>query len=162
MTTSLRTESYILMVDSPGEKAPVAGKLLMALSPWRRPKLVLVLRGELLTSIPHPEIRFDGTPAHNFRSILDPSITLYGGEDDVCVFSLNGKALELLKAIQRPKDRFAEFSKTDKLDWGGSLDKGNQVYVEIPTANASAPTWALGIVKYVGPVESLPGWNFGV
>ena len=162
MTTTTAIHSYILAADSQGEKAPATGKLLTVLSPWHRPKPVRVLRGELLTSVPHPGIRFDGRsrPAHNFRSISDPSITLYGGDE--CVFPLNGKAFELLEAIQRPDDRFAEFSKTDKLEWGGSLDKGSQVYVEIPTANAIVPTWSPGIVKYVGPIEPLPGRMFGV
>ena len=160
MTTTTEIHSYILAADSQGEKAPAAGKLLMMLSPWHRPKPVRVLRGELLTSIPHPEVRSDGRPAHNFRSISDPSITLYGGDE--CVFPLNGKGFELLEAIQRPDDRFAEFSKTDKLEWGGSLDNGSQVYVEISSANATVPTWSLGIVKYVGPIEPLPGRMFGV
>ena len=152
--------SYILMVDVHGEKAP--GKIggLIGSSP----KLVAVLRGELLASISRQEIvpRSDGRPSPNFRSKRDPSVTLYGGEDDEYVSPVNDRDLELLEAIERPGDRFAEFSKPNKLEWGGSLGRGDQVYVRIPSPNASVPIWSIGIVKYVGPVESLPGRYFGV
>ena len=152
--------SYILMMDVHGEKA--SGKIggMFGYSPKR----VQVLRGELLTSISRQYIvpRSDRRPSHNFRSKRDPSVTLYGGEDDWYVAPLNGKDLELLEAIERPGDRFAEFSKPNKLEWGGSLGRGDQVYVKIPSPITSVPSWSVGLVKHVGPVESLPGRNFGV
>ena len=152
--------SYILMEDVDGEKAPgkiggLTGNL---------PKHVRVICGELLTSIPQRErvLRNDGKPAHNYRSKKDPSVTLYGGEDGWLVAPLNSKDLELLEAIERPGDRFTEFSKPDKLEWGGSLGRGDQVYVKIPSPNVSVPVWSIGLVRYVGPVKGLLGSNFGI
>ena len=161
-TRSTDGYSYILKVNVLGEKAP--GKIggLFGLSA----KPVLLYCGELLTSISRQEIvpRSDRKPGHNFRSKKDPSVTLYmyGGEDDEYVAPVTGKDLELLEAIEGPQDRFAEFSKTDKLEWGGSLDKGDEVYVKVQSPNTSAPTWSLGLVRYAGPVEGFPGRNFEV
>ena len=152
--------SYILMEDAQGEKAP--GKIggLIGLSP----KSVQVLRGELFTSISRQEMvpRNDGRHSHNFRSKKDPSVTLYGGEDYEYVSPVTGIDLELLEAIEKPGDRFAEFSELDKLEWGGSLGRGDQVYVKIPSPTPSVPTWSIGLVRYVGHVEGLFGRNFGV
>ena len=130
-----RLTDYILTEDVHGEKAPRKFKIGGHIG--QLPKHVHVLRGELLSSIPGREIvpRSDKKPAHNFRSNKDPTVTLYGGEDNKYVSPLNGKDLELLEAIERPGDRFAEFSKTNKLEWGGRLDKGDQVNVKIQLPN---------------------------
>ncbi|XP_064393270.1 uncharacterized protein LOC135340804 isoform X2 [Halichondria panicea] len=150
---------YMLMRDVYGEKAPVK---IMSVS-IGSPKPVQVLRGELLALIYHRELaqRYEGRPPHNFRSTKDTSVTLYCGEDDQFdhVSPLNGIDLQLLKAIENPSDRFAVFSEDYKLEWGGKLKIGDQVYVRLPTP---APTWSAGVVRYVGPVSSLPGRNFGV
>ncbi len=155
---------YILMKDVYGEKS--LGKIMSVLTnPFAgSPKTVQVLRGELLTQIPRQEwsVRNDGRPPHNFRSTKDPSVTLYGGEGDDYVSPLNGRDLQLLEAIEKPCDRFAVFSEDNKLEWGGRLKRGDQVYVRLPGDNETAPTWSAGVVRYVGPVESLPGRNFGV
>ena len=149
--------SYILMKDVHGEKAP--GKIGGLIG--NSPKHVQVLCGELLTSIPRQDTvpRSDGRPSPYFHSKRDPSVRLYGGEDDVYVAPLNGKELKLLIAIERPGDRFAEFSKPNKLDWGGSLRIGDHVNVKIPSSDAA---WSTGIVRYAGVVEPLRGSNFGV
>ncbi len=145
------------MKNVQGEKAP--GKIILI----EGPKPVQVLRGELLTPIPLRDrecsVRYDGRPPHNYRSTRDPSVTLYGGQDDEDVSPLNGRDLQLLEAIEKPCDRFAVFSEDSKLEWGGRLKNGDQVYVRLPTP---APTWSAGAVRYVGPVASLPGRNFGV
>ena len=157
---------YILMKDVYGEKAP--GKIMAILSaPFAGgPKTVQVLRGELLARIPSRDQEWsahnDGRPPHNFRSTKDPRVTLYGGEDDDYLSPLNGRDLQVLGAIENPYDRFAVFSEDNKLEWGGRLKRGDQVYVRLPGDNASAPTWSAGIVRHVGPVGSLPGRNFGV
>ncbi len=152
---------YILMRDVQGEKAP--GKIMALVGgPFLGgPKTVKVLRGELLALIPQRECvqRNNGRPPHNYHSTKDPSVTLYGGEDDDYVSPLNGRDLQLLGAIEKPWDRFAVFSEDCKLEWGGRLKKGDQVYVRLPTP---APTWSAGVVRHVGRVESLPGRNFGV
>ena len=156
---------YILMKDVYGEKAP--GKIMTFLvgsfASGPNPKPVQVFRGELLTQIPQQDqewsVRYDGRPPHNFRSIKDTSVTLYGGEHDEYVSLLNGKALHLLEAIEKPYNRFTVFSEYSKLEWGGRLKKGDLVYVKLPTP---VPTWSAGAVRYVEPVGSLPGINFGV
>ncbi len=152
---------YILMRDVQGEKAP--GKIMAFVG---GPKPVQVLRGELLTQIPRLEwsVRKDGRPPHNYRSTKglptkDSRVTLYGGEDDEYVSPVYGRDLQLLRAIEKPYDRFAVFSEDSKLEWGDRLKKDDQVYVKLPTPT---PTWSAGVVRHVGPVASLPGKNFGV
>ncbi len=149
---------YILRRDIQGEKPPMK---LMSVVSIGSPQPVQVLRGELLTQIPRQEwlVHDDGRPPYNFRSTKDTSVTLYGGQDDDYVFSLNSRDLQLLGAIEKPSDRFAVFSEDSKLEWGGKLKIGDQVYVRLPTP---APTWSACVVKHVGPVVSLPGMNFGV
>ena len=129
---------YILMKDVYGEKAP--GKIMSVLA---GSKPVQVLRGELLTQIHHRELvqRNDGRPPHNFCSTKDPSVTLYGGQDDYYVFPLNSRDLQLLGAIEKPCDRFAVFSEDSKLEWGSRLKRGDQVYVRLPGDKTSARTY---------------------
>ncbi len=163
MASRIRDYLYILMKDVQGEKAP--GKIILI----EGPKPVRVLRGELLAEIPRQDqewlVHDDGRPPpHNFRSTRDPSVTLYGGQDDEFdhVSPLNGRGLQLLEAIEKLCDRFAVFSEDGKLEWGGKLKRGDQVHVRLPGDNPSAPTWSAGVVRHVGPVASLPGRNFGV
>ncbi len=154
---------YILMKDVYGEKAP--GKIMSVLG---GPKPVQVLRGELLAKIPSRDressvrARNDGRPPHNFRSTKDPSVTLYGGEDDEYVSPLNGRDVQLLEAIEKPYDQFAVLSEDNKLEWGSRLKRGDQVHVRLPGDTTPAPTWSAGVVRHAGPVGSLPGRNFGV
>ena len=155
----INEHSYILMRDMQGEKkSAMTGSL---------PKSVQVSRGELLTSIVFPErdrtwSRNDGKSAHNFRSKKDPSVTLYGGEENNAVAPVKGKELQLLEAIEKPYERFAMFSEPNRLDQVSTLRKGDQVFVKISTPNAGIPAWSKALVQYTGPVEGLPGWNFGV
>ena len=162
MATQVTTGySYILMDDVEGEKA--TGKLLAVLG--RGPKPVQMLIGELLDSIPSRErvSRKDGTPAHNFRSRSDPTVTLYGGEDDEYVCPLNHKETQILEAIENRVERFLVFTREEnKLEWGSSLSKGDQVYVKVPSPDTGSFIWSAALVKYAGVVEVLPGWNFGV
>ena len=173
--------SYVLMEDVQGEKAPgrfktalkeaLRGTRFQGLGALAIPtvtfapmgKHVQLLRGELLTPIPQRDMlpRNDGRPAHNFRSKKDPSVTLHVC-DDANVAPAKGKEVQLLEAIERPYNRFTVFSIENRLEWGSSLGKGDQVFVKIPTPNTSVPTWSVGLVQYAGPVEGLPGWNFGV
>ena len=155
--------SYILIDDVEGEKA--TGKVMAALG--RGPKPVQVLLGELLDPIPPRERvpRKDGTPTHNARSRSDPTVTLYSGdpEDDKYVHPLDLKETQILEAIENRVERFFVFAREEnKLKWGSSLNKGDQVYVKIPSPDASSFVWSVALVKYAGVVETLPGWNFGV
>ncbi len=150
---------YILMIDVYGEKAP--GKIMAVLG---GPKPVQVLRGELLEFNQERTARKvkDGRSPHNLRSTKDPSITLYGGEDDAYVSPLNGRDLQLLEAIEKPYDRFAVFAEDSKLEWGAKLKIDDQINVRLPGDTTSAPTWSAGVVRHAGPVAPLPGRNFGV
>ncbi len=125
------------------------------------PQPVQVVQGELLALIPPQEMttRYDKTPPHNFRTKKNPSVTLYSIKDDVS--PVYGKELQLLEAIKKPCDRFTVLTEDNKLEWGGRLKIGDQVYVRLPT---SAPTWSAGVLRHVGPMHmaSLPGRNFGV
>ena len=123
---------------------------------------VMVLRGELFTVIPDTELQKKyERPAHNFRLKKDSKVTIYCGEGDTCVAPLSGEEIELLEAIQSPSARFTVFSEEGKLEWGGKLKEGDQVYVSIP-GRTIMPDWSIAVVQYVGEVESLPGRNFGV
>ena len=161
-------QSYILIENVPGEKAPSPGTgMLATLWPtWGGgPNRVPLSRGELLASIPVTKraLRSDGKPAHNYRLKTNSDVTLYGGENDECVAPVKeGKKLSLLEGIEKPCDRFAVFSEEGKLEWGSNLKKGDQVYVKVPTPNRHIPNWSLAVVKYAGSVELLPGLNFGV
>ena len=146
------------MKDTPGEKA--AGKFMAAFG--RKPKQVMVLCGELLAMIPDKKLQ-PKNDAHNFRLKEDPSVTIYGGDGGTNVAPLSGEEFELLEAIQSPSARFAVFSEEGKLEWGGKLKEGDQVYVRIdPFVGYFMPDWSLVVVQYVGEVQSLPGRNFGV
>ena len=51
----------------------------------------------------------------------------------------------------------------NRLEWGSGLGNGDQVFVKLPTPfKTSIPAWSVGLVRYAGPVDGLPEWNFGV
>ena len=161
---------YILLEDAQGVNSKTFRKSIRlrgSSSLRHRSRSVLVLHGELLTSISQ-EIddivtnKDTGKPTRTFRSIKDPHVTLCSREADIYVSPVNEKELHLLEAIEGPSDRFSVFSEPSKLTWGGSLKKGDQVYVKIPMPNTTVPTWSMALVQYAGPVETLPGWNFGI
>ncbi|XP_064385808.1 ubiquitin carboxyl-terminal hydrolase CYLD-like isoform X3 [Halichondria panicea] len=147
---------FLLRKETQGEEAPGMFWWLMY-----SPQPVQVVQGELLALIPPQEMttRYDKTPPHNFRTKKNPSVTLYSIKDDVS--PVYGKELQLLEAIKKPCDRFTVLTEDNKLEWGGRLKIGDQVYVRLPT---SAPTWSAGVLRHVGPMHmaSLPGRNFGV
>ena len=158
----LSPHSYILMKDTQGEKA--AGKIMTVFGSGSKP--FQVLRGELLTLIPFKELkpRSGGKPAHRFCLKKDLSVTLltYGAQDDPDVAPLGTLDTELLEAIPTVYERFATFCEELKLEWGGKLKTGDQVYVKMPSPNSSTPDWSIAVIQYVGEVEFLSGRNFGV
>ena len=159
MASNLTSEhSYILLESTRGMKTRTNRRGTL--------KYKSVFRGELLTSMSLEDVVvYHGLaeePAHNFRSKRDPRVTLYGGESNEYVAPVSGKELQLLEAIEKTSDRFAVFSEPNKLTWGSSLKKGDEVYVKIPTLSTKVPTWSMALVQYAGPVETLPGWNFGL
>ena len=147
---------YILLEDVQGVKTKAHRKSIMGdSSSTLRRKSVPVLRGELLTSVSQEfddvvTHRDTGKPTHTFHSNKDPHVTLCSGEADTLVSLVNDKELQLLEAIEEPSDRFSVFSEPNKLTWGGSLKKGDQVYVKIPMPSTTVPTWSMALVQYVG------------
>ena len=142
--------SYLLMEDTHGEKA--VGKFMSVLRGV--PKLVPVLRGELLSSVSEAQEKT------KYCLRKDPSITMHLDAYSVTPLDDSETHVQLLEAIEKPSDRFSVFAY--KLEWGCKLRVGNQVNVRIPNENSSMPIWSLAVVKYVGEVKSLPGKNFGV
>ena len=120
----------------------------------------LVLRGELLRPIPLENQPQSNGIQPNYSVESDPALTLFVVEDDISPLSIDD--YHLLKAIKSPFDRFRVFSDPQLLDWGTNLNVNDQVYISLPTPNASQTTWSTGIVRYRGPVKTLPGINFGV
>ena len=145
-------EHYLLMRDTPGEKAPGTFKKIVGMTNQKR-----VLRGELLNPIPYEKEPRSDVVQLNYSVERDPAITLFTGDDDIS--PLNIDDYYLLKAIDSPSDRFRVFSDPQWLEWGCNLKVGALVFVRLPK---SAPTWSHAIVRYIGHVKNLFGTNFGV
>ena len=149
-------EHYLLMRDTPGEMTPGTLKKIVGIINPKR-----VLRGELLRSIPIGEAQPRSDEVQpNYCVEKNPAITLFAVEDNIS--PLNIDDYYLLKAIESPSDRFQVFSDPQWLEWGASLRIGSLVYVHLPSPNESVPTWSRAIIRYRGPVKTLPGMNFGV
>ena len=148
-------EHYLLMRDTPGEKTPGTFKKMVGMTNTKR-----VLRGELLRPIPRNEMqpRPDGVQP-NFSMERDPAVTLFAVEDDVT--PLSPEDYPLLKAIESPFDRFRVFFDPQWLEWGANLNVNSQVYIRLPSPNASLFTWSAAVVRFKGPVKTLPGTTFG-
>ena len=125
-----------------------------------------VLRGSLLTPIPlEKQIRrADGKATHNYQTMYkEHTITLFSDGEDVS--PLSGHEYHLLAGIQSLEDRYHTFITLNKLDWGSQLKVGDRVLVSIPdplAAESGATKKTSAVIRYVGPVDSLPGLTFGV
>ena len=148
-------EHYLLMRDTPGEKAPGTFKKMVGMTNQKR-----VLRGELLRPIPREKEPRSNIVQPNYSVEKDPAITLFAVDDNIS--PLNIDDYHLLKAIESPFDRWKVFSDPHWLEWGASLKLGSLVYVRLPSPNASEPTWSHVIIRYKGPVKNHFGMNFGV
>ena len=126
-----------------------------------------ILRGSLLKSIP-PEIQtqriIDGKAAHNYETVLkDHLITLFCPANDIA--PLNKYEYDLLCGIESQEARYQTFISPDILDWGSELKVGNVVRVSIQVSHSSksvATKNVSSVLRYVGPVNNLPGITFGV
>ena len=148
-------EHYLLMKDTPGEKAPGTFKKIVGIANPKR-----VLRGELLRPIPREKEPRSDVVQPNYSVEKDPAITLFVVDNDIS--PLNIDDYYLLKAIDTPSDRFRVFSDPQWLEWGANLKTGSLVFVRLPSPNESAPTWSHAIIRYKGHVKNLSGTNFGV
>ena len=117
----MAAEAAILLRDVQGKKGGRMAGLLKSSSKSVR-------HGELL--LPPPRIivipRKDGKLAHNYQLASDPSVTLYGSEDDVA--SLSEDEFRLLVGIKSREARYEVFQ-NEMLDWGSKLKLETYVYV---------------------------------
>ena len=125
-----------------------------------------VLKGSLLTPIPAEKQipRSDGRDVHNYQTMYkEHTITLFCGGEDVSPLSDYDHLL--LAGIQSPAARYQTFIAPNKLDWGARFKVGDYVLVSITgpyAAESGATQKASAVIRYVGPVEGLPGLTFGV
>ena len=133
-----------------------------------------VLKGELVTGIP-PEDRVqrnDGMMPHNYRTLTkDSPATFYhddAAEHDLSPLTQND--YDILAGIKSTYARYQFFIAIGRegvrLDWAAKLKKGDKVMVELPDEGGGATPGtdrrASAVVRYVGPMKTLPGITFGV
>ena len=151
-------DHFILMKDAFGEKA--TGRLMKIVGINTSNKRIL--RGEILKPIPQQEVhtRPNGSQP-NYCLDRDSSITLHAEADDISPLGIDD--YYLLNAINSTFDRFRVFSDPQWLEWGGRLKEGDQVFVRLPSPDISVSSWSCAVVRYKGPVKTLPaGTHFGV
>ena len=127
-----------------------------------------VLKGSLLTPIPAEKQipRSDGRDVHNYQTMYkEHTITLFCGGEGEDVSPLSDYDHLLLAGIRSPAARYQTFIAPNKLEWGARLKVGECVFVSITgpyAAESGATQRASAVIRYVGPVEGLPGLTFGV
>ena len=128
-----------------------------------------VLKGELVTAIP-PEDRVqrnDGLMHHNYRTLTkDSPATFYHDDEELDLSPLTPNDYDILAGIKSTYARYQFFMDGRRLDWATKLKKGDKVFVELPVEGGGATPGigprASAVVRYVGPVQTLPGITFGV
>ena len=160
---------YILLRDK--EHAEKATRVLgLPLPRQLHASACRVLKGELVTGIP-PEDRVqrnDGLMPHNYRTLTkDSPATFYhddAAEDDLSPLTPND--YDVLAGIKSTYVRYQFFIEGGRLDWASKLKKGDKVVVEMLVEGGGATPGtgprASAVVRYVGPVKTLPGITFGV
>ena len=148
------------MRDKQGEEATSFARVVS------RTVIHNVLRGSLLTPIPlEKQIpRADGKATHNYQTMYkEHTSTLFSDEEDVAPLSSYDHIL--LAGVQSLEARYHTFVAPNKLDWGSQLKVGDRVLVSIPNiyaAKSGATQKTSAVIRYVGPLDSLPGLIFGV
>ena len=124
-----------------------------------------VLKGELVAPIPPGDIaqRSDSQPPHNYRTLTkDSPATFYHNDvDEIDLSPLTPDDYEILAGIKSTYARYKFFIEEGRLDWATKLKKGDKVMVELPVEGGGG-TIASAVIRYVGPVKTLPGVTFGV
>ena len=128
-----------------------------------------VLKGELVTGIP-PEDRVqrnDGLMPHNYRTLTkDSPANFYHDDEELDLSPLTPNDYDILAGIKSTYARYQFFIEEGRLDWATKLKKGDKVMVELPVEGGGATPGtgprASAVVRYVGPVKTLPGITFGV
>ena len=104
------------------------------------------------------------SPVHNYRTTQrEPTVTLYCESNDLA--PLSEHEYMLLAGIQNVETRYKTFISPDKFEWGNRLKSGDSVCTSLPRVLGVEPleTEAVSaVIRYVGPVEGLPGVTFGV
>ena len=155
----------ILLFDSHGEKTTTSLVKTLGGLISRKPTSVVVVRGELLVSIPGNEIspRNDGPKPHNYRLKRDLSVSLFCKDNGDDIAPLGDYEFLLLQGIRSQSARYEVFiSRDDMLEWGSKLKLGDRVYVGIPAPTTSPLQYAAAVIRYVGGLELEPGLHFGV
>ena len=126
-----------------------------------------VLKGELVAPIPPGEtVPSSGDqPPHNYRTLTQDSPATFYEDTSDNLSPLTPNEFDLLAGVKSPSDRYMIFTE-NRLDWGNSLKKWDKVLVEVPRkkgdASAEPCPRVYAVIRYVGPVTSLPGITFGV
>ena len=120
-----------------------------------------VLKGELLVKEAQPH---DGSHCM-YSMALDKSKKVSCAESDVAPLSEDD--FEWLVAIQKPTDRHKMFSQRDKLDIVKRMQVNDRVWVSLPLGEGIQPqppnsTCCYATVKYIGPIQGMPGQRIGV
>ena len=147
----------ILIKDKDGEEASTFAGL------FRRAISRNVPKGTLVLPIPakRQKQRNDDT-VHNYETVQkDHTVTLYCESNDLA--PLSEREYMLLAGIENVETRYKTFISPDKFEWGNKLRSGDSVDISLPGPFNAAPSKTVSsVVRYVGPVEGLPGDNFGV
>ena len=125
-----------------------------------------VLKGELVAPIPPGERvqRNDGQMPHNYRTLTkDTPATFYHDEDELDLSPLSMNDYDALVGIRSTFARYQFFIERGRLDWATKLKRGDKVLVELPLPGENTPCPKVSaVIRYVGPVPTLPGVIFGV
>ena len=158
--TCLQKPKAILIKDKQGEETVTFAGLV------KRTTQQNIQRGSLLEPIA-PEIqtqRSDRNAAHNYQTVLkNRLITLFCAANDLA--PLNKYEYDLLCGILSREARYQTFISLDILDWGSKLKACDAVCVSIRVwhvAESEATKKVPAVIRYVGPVDGLPGITFGV
>ena len=153
-------DNHILLKDSSAKKADTSFTGTVKTYLGKKHLSVVVVRGELLVSIPENEItpRIDRQTPHNYRLKQDPTVTLFCKEDDIA--PLGKRDFLLLEGIKSHMARFDVFS--NQLDWGLKLKPGDVVYVSLPSRYPVPVQYAAAVIRFVGHLKTEPGIQFGV
>ena len=106
------------------------------------------------------------SPVHNYRTTQrEPTVTLYCESNDLA--PLSEHEYMLLAGIQNVETRYKTFISPDKFEWGNRLKSGDSVCTSLPRRRVFGveplETEAVSaVIRYVGPVDGLPGVTFGV
>lgn len=129
-------EVALLLKDVQGDKAAK----FWGRSAWN------VVRGEILLLLPNLPKK-DGKTVPNYMLAHDPAVTLYCDRPDITI--LREYQNHLLLPIKSREVRYQLF-KQGLLEWGSKLNKGDYVYVRVPSESAESTKRVSCIIRFIG------------